>query len=65
MASTTYDQTGPQITNRRNAGDDPFGGGTLPSNPMEPGTPLGDALFPLLLLAGAYIMLVRRQSKKA
>jgi hypothetical protein len=31
----------------------------------EPGLPIGDALLPLLLLAGAYIMQVRRQSKKA
>ena len=30
----------------------PFeGGGTLPSNPVEPGTPLGDGLIPLLLMA--------------
>ena len=30
----------------------PFeGGGILPSNPVEPGTPLGDGLIPLLLMA--------------
>ena len=33
-------------------GENPFsGGGSLPDNPTEPGTPLGDAVWPLLLMA--------------
>ena len=60
MATTTYDQD-IHITNRRNTGDDPFGGGSLPSNPMEPGTPLTDAVPCLLLLAAAYALRVARK----
>ena len=64
LATTTYDHGYSinggmsQITNRRNAGDDPFGGGTLPENPIEPGTPVGDVpwLF-ILCLSLAYAML--------
>jgi hypothetical protein len=53
MASTTYDQQ-PSIANRRNA-DDPFGGGTLPENPKEPGVPVGDMPWTwLLILAAGY-----------
>lgn len=63
LATTTYDPgysingSMGQITNRRNAGD-PFGGGTLPENPIEPGTPVGDVpwLF-ILCLSLAYAML--------
>lgn len=63
LATTTYDPgysingSMGQITNRRNA-DDPFGGGTLPENPIEPGTPVGDVpwLF-ILCLSLAYAML--------
>ena len=60
MATTTYDQD-IHITNRRNEGDDPFGGGSLPSNPLEPGTPLTDAVPCLLLLALGYALYVRRK----
>ncbi len=64
LATTTYDHGYSinggmsQITNRRNAGDDPFGGGSLPENPKEPGTPVGDVpwLF-ILCLSLAYAML--------
>ena len=64
LATTTYDPgysingSMGQITNRRNAGDDPFGGGTLPENPIEPGTPVGDVpwLF-ILCLSLAYALL--------
>lgn len=63
LATTTYDPGYSinggmsQITNRRNAGD-PFGGGTLPENPIEPGTPVGDVpwLF-ILCLSLAYALL--------
>ena len=67
MASTTYDQASGSapFSNRRNAGDDPFGGGTLdqngPENPLEPGTPLTDAVPCLLLLAAAYALRVARK----
>lgn len=60
MATTTYDHAA-QITNRRNAGDNPFGDQTLPSNPLEPGTPLTDAVPCLLLLAAAYALRVARK----
>lgn len=55
MASTTYDQTSGSapFSNRRNAGDDPFGGGTLPDKPAEPGTPVGDIPWALLLILAA------------
>jgi hypothetical protein len=52
MASTTYDQQ-PSIANRRNAGDNPFGDGQLPSNPKEPGVPVGDMPLALLLILAA------------
>ena len=59
MASTTYDQTSGSapFSNRRNAtSDDPFGGGTLPNKPAEPGTPVGDMPWALMLiLAAGYI----------
>jgi hypothetical protein len=60
MATTTYDQD-IHITNRRNEGDNPFGEGELPSNPLEPGTPLTDAVPCLLLLAAAYALRVARK----
>ena len=55
MASTTYDQASGSapFSNRRNAGDDPFGGGTLPDKPAEPGTPVGDIPWALLLILAA------------
>jgi hypothetical protein len=59
MATTTYDQD-IHITNRRNEGN-PFGDQTLPSNPLETGTPLTDAVPCLLLLAAAYALRVARK----
>lgn len=72
LATTTYDPGYSinggmsQITNRRNAGDDPFGGGTLdqngPENPMEPGTPVGDVPWIFILcLSLAYALLRYRK----
>ena len=60
MATTTYDQD-IHITNRRNEGN-PFGDQTLPSNPLEPGTPVGDTVPCLLLLAAAYGIYLRRKN---
>ena len=56
MATTTYDEGysinggANKISGRRNAGDDPFGGGTLPNKPAEPGTPVGDMPWALMLI---------------
>ena len=50
---------------RRNAeGNDPFGGGNLPENPKEPGVPMGDMPWALLLLLVAgYALRVARNAK--
>ena len=39
--------------------DDPFGGETIggTENPIEPGTPIGDAMWLLMALAAAYAVL--------
>ena len=57
LATTTYDDgysingSANQLSGRRNAeGDNPFGEGGLPSNPKEPGVPMGDMPWALLLL---------------
>ena len=61
MATTTYDEGysinggANKISGRRNADDggDPFGGGKLPDNPKEPGVPMGDMPWALMLLLAA------------
>ena len=61
MATTTYDEGysinggSSKISGRRNAddGDNPFGGGGLPSNPKEPGVPMGDMPWALMLILAA------------
>ena len=59
MATTTYDDGysinggANKISGRRNTGDDPFGGGTLPANPKEPGVPMGDMPWALMLILAA------------
>lgn len=69
LATTTYDDgysingSANQLSGRRNAGD-PFGGGTLPDNPKEPGVPMGDMPWALLLLLVAgYALRVARNAK--
>lgn len=69
LATTTYDDgysingSANQLSGRRNAGDDPFGG-TLPENPKEPGVPMGDMPWALLLLLVAgYALRVARNAK--
>ena len=44
---------------RRESGDDPFGGETIgdTDNPLEPGTPLGDVFWPLMVLASVYALM--------
>ena len=70
MATTTYDEGysinggANKISGRRNAGDDPFDGGTLPNKPAEPGTPVGDMPWALMLiLAAGYALRVARNAK--
>lgn len=59
LATTTYDDgysingSANQLSGRRNAGDNPFGDGELPSNPKEPGVPMGDMPWALMLILAA------------
>ncbi len=69
MATTTYDEGysinggANKISGRRNTGD-PFGGGSLPENPKEPGVPMGDMPWALMLiLAAGYALRVARNAK--
>lgn len=70
MATTTYDEGysinggANKISGRRNADDggDPFGGGKLPDNPKEPGVPMGDMPWALLLLLAAGYAVFRTRS---
>ena len=58
-----YNGTSPNgISNRRNSGD-PFGGGTLPENPIEPGTPVGDVPILMMILL-ALIYAIRKNMKR-
>ena len=52
--TTTY--TGPR---RGKKEEDPFGGETAGdvTNPLEPGTPIGDAMWPLMVCALAYLII--------
>lgn len=70
LATTTYDDgysingSANQLSGRRNADGDPFGGGTLPDNPKEPGVPMGDMPWALLfLLVAGYALRVARNAK--
>ena len=69
MATTTYDNEtsgntgGSRINGRRNTGDDPFGGGTLPENPLEPGTPVGDVPWMMMILL-VIIYAIRKNMKR-
>ena len=59
--STTYttSTTGTNGPRRAKKDEDPFGGETIggTENPYEPGTPLGDAAWPLMLLACVYALM--------
>ena len=67
MATTTYDEGysinggANKISGRRNA-DDPFGGGSLPDNPKEPGVPMGDMPWALMLILAAGYAVFRTRS---
>lgn len=51
-----------RMSGRRNSGD-PFGGGTLPENPIEPGTPIGDVPVLMMILL-ALIYAIRKNMKR-
>ena len=54
------------VSGRRNDGEgNPFGPGTLPDNPLEPGTPIGDAILPLLMAAGAFLLMKALRRRRA
>ena len=46
-----------KVPGRRKSEENPFGGDDVSGtdNPIEPGTPIGDAAWPLMLLALAYV----------
>ena len=46
--------------------DDPFGGETIgdTENPLQPGTPIGDGILPLLLMAAGYALWIRRRTTR-
>ena len=69
MATTTYDEGysinggANKISGRRNAeGNNPFGDGGLPSNPKEPGVPMGDMPWALMLILAAGYAVFRTRS---
>lgn len=61
---TTYDSPtgGPR---RAKKDDDPFGGQTIEdvSGPQQPGTPIGDAVLPLMLLTIGYAFFIAWRRK--
>ena len=52
-----------RMSGRRNTDGDPFGGGTLPDNPIEPGTPVGDVPVLMMILL-ALIYAIRKNMKR-
>ena len=70
-AYTTYDVNASGMRSNkpgiRKDGENPFGDDTVggTDNPQEPGTPIGDGMGVLALLAGAYLILrvVRRRER--
>ena len=66
---TTTIYGGPRHAKKEDPDPNPFGGETVEGteNPLEPGTPIGDAALPLMLLAAAYALLRafrRRQARE-
>lgn len=64
--TTTTEQTAPNRRRAKKEDPDPFGGQTIGEvgNPNEPGTPIGDAAVPMMLMALAWVM-VRMIRRKA
>lgn len=65
VSTTCNNQGGPRRAKKEDP--DPFGGQTIggTTNPLEPGSPIGDAVLPLMLMLGAYGVLVYFRRKKA
>ena len=69
-AFTTGVSTGNPVTTtgprRATMEDDPFGGETIggTENPQQPGTPVGDGLWALLLMAAGYLIYRVRTRKR-
>ena len=66
---TTYDAQrsgASKVPGRRKTEENPFGGDDVSGtdNPIEPGTPLGDAMWPLMALACAYVLLRYIRTRK-
>lgn len=68
VGSTTPGDNSPTGTSgsgarRSKMDDDPFGGETIGdvNNPQQPGTPLGDGMWVLLMMAGAYVVCRKRK----
>lgn len=66
MATTTNGSSGPNRRKGKKEDPDPFGGGTITDtpNPNEPGTPLGDAVLPMLLMAMLFAGVVYTRRKR-
>ena len=68
-AYTTYDIGNPSRSNKPGIrrDDNPFGDETIggTDKPMEPGTPIGNGMLPLMLLACAYLIwrVARRRAR--
>ncbi len=56
----------PSSRNNSPMDDDPFGGETIDDteNPLQPGTPIGDGILPLLLMAAGYALWIRRRTTR-
>ena len=70
MASTTTDGSSGPNRRKGKKEDDPFNGQNIggTGNPNEPGTPIGDAVLPLLLMAvafGGYIAIRHKKHAEA
>ena len=66
MATTTNGSSGPNRRKGKKEDPDPFGGGTITDtpNPNEPGTPIGDAMLPMLLMAMLFAGVVYTRRKR-
>ena len=66
MATTTNSSSGPNRRKGKKEDPDPFGGGTITDtpNPNEPGTPIGDAVLPMLLMAMLFAGVVYTRRKR-
>lgn len=67
MASTTTDGSSGPNRRKGKKEDDPFNGQNIggTGNPNEPGTPIGDAVLPLVLMSLAFGAVVAVRRRKA